>query len=166
MSCSREGGQVLGLGAVGQDAGVQSRVQRLHATVEHLGKARDVGDFEVRDAGVAQRLGRAAGGDQFDADRGAVPSASSTSPVLSQTLSSALTYSSSVPATDDGLSALAHCRHHPTDHQRVQLALDQLDALVQRLFGVVGLDRHAALGEDRTVVERLGRDVHRAPGLG
>ena len=65
----REGGEVVGLRAVGQDAGVQSRVQRLDPTVEHLGETRDVGDFEVLDTGVAQRRGGAARGDQFDAVR-------------------------------------------------------------------------------------------------
>ncbi len=62
--------EVLGLRAVGEDPGVQSRVQRLHATVQHLGKARHVGDFEMLDAGRAQCRGGATGRHQFNAVRG------------------------------------------------------------------------------------------------
>ena len=62
--------KVLGLGAVGEDAGVQSWVQGLDAAIEHLGESRDIGDLEVRDARVAQRRCRATGGDQLDVVRG------------------------------------------------------------------------------------------------
>ena len=66
----REGREVLGLRAVGEDAGVQSRVQGLHAAVEHLGETGHVGDLQVRDARGAERRGGAARGDEFDAVRG------------------------------------------------------------------------------------------------
>ncbi len=62
-----EGREVLGLGPVGQDARVEPGMQRLDATVQHLGKAGHVGDFQVLDAGRAESRGRAAGGDQLDA---------------------------------------------------------------------------------------------------
>jgi len=61
---------VFGLRAVGEDPRVQSRMQGLHATVEHLGKSRDVGHFEMRDTRLAQGRGRAARGDELDAVRG------------------------------------------------------------------------------------------------
>ena len=44
----------------------------------------------------------------------------------------------------------------------VEPALDRLDALVQRLVGVVGQDGHRLLGEDRPGVDLLGGHVHRA----
>ena len=46
-------GAVLGLVEVGQNAGVNPRVQRLHPTVKHLGKSGHVGDVEMIDARVA-----------------------------------------------------------------------------------------------------------------
>jgi hypothetical protein len=42
-------------------------VQRLDAAVHHLGKAGEIGDVHHRQPGFAQRLGGAAGRDQFDA---------------------------------------------------------------------------------------------------
>ena len=42
-------------------------VQRLDAAVHHFGKAGQVGNIHDGQARVAQRLGRAAGRDQFDA---------------------------------------------------------------------------------------------------
>ena len=47
---------------------------------------------------------------------------------------------------------------------RVEPALDLLDALVQRLDGVAGQDRHRLLGQDRAGVDLERRDVHRAAG--
>ena len=46
------------------------RVQRLHAAVEHLGEAGDLGDVRHREPGLAQRRGGAAGGDDLDAELG------------------------------------------------------------------------------------------------
>jgi hypothetical protein len=59
---------MLGVVAVGQDAGVDRGVQRLHPAVEHLGIAGDVLDQRDRDAGLTQCPGRAAGGDDLDAE--------------------------------------------------------------------------------------------------
>ena len=42
-------------------------MQRLHAAVEHLREASEVGDVFYRDAGIAQQLGGTAGGDQLHA---------------------------------------------------------------------------------------------------
>ena len=70
MSCCVQRGRVLGIVADGEDAAVDARVQRLDAAIEHLGKAGHVGDVAHGQAGVGQRLARAAGGDQLDAEAG------------------------------------------------------------------------------------------------
>ena len=57
---------VLGPVAAGQDAGVDRRVQRLHAAAQHLGRAGQLLDADERDAGLVQRRGRARGRDQLD----------------------------------------------------------------------------------------------------
>src|ERR1700733_940957 len=46
------------------------RMQRLDAAVEHLGEAGEFGDVLDGDAGIAQQLRRASGGDEFDAEAG------------------------------------------------------------------------------------------------
>jgi hypothetical protein len=45
-------------------------MQRLDAAVEHFGEAGEFGNVFDGDAGVAQQLGGASGGDEFDAERG------------------------------------------------------------------------------------------------
>ena len=45
-------------------------MQRLDAAVEHFRKAGEFGDVFDGDAGIAQQLGRASGGDEFDAEAG------------------------------------------------------------------------------------------------
>ena len=65
-----DGGYVLGIFAAMQDAAVNFGVKRLDAAVEHFGEAGEVGDVFHGDAGVAQELGGAAGGDEFDAESG------------------------------------------------------------------------------------------------
>lgn len=60
---------VVGLIEVGQDRPVNARVQRLHPTVEHLGKSRHLFDLEVVDSRVTQRARRAARGYELDAQR-------------------------------------------------------------------------------------------------
>ena len=59
--------EVLGLGTIGQDSRVDLRVQRLHATAEHLGKAGHVRHVLVGDARVAQGTRRAARSDELHA---------------------------------------------------------------------------------------------------
>ena len=75
---------------------VESRMQGLHAPVEHLGKPGDVGDVEVLDAGVARAPRPCRRRRRVRRRARASPVANSTSPVLSHTLSNALIYSSSV----------------------------------------------------------------------
>ena len=53
-----------------QDAAVHLGMQRLDAAIEHFGEAGEFGDVFDRDAGVAQQLGGASGGDELDAEGG------------------------------------------------------------------------------------------------
>lgn len=62
-----DGGQVLGQVAAGQDAAMHLGMQGLDAAVEHFREAGVVADFGDRQAGVAQHLGGAAGGQELDA---------------------------------------------------------------------------------------------------
>ena len=75
--------------AVGQDAAVDPRMERLDPPVEHLREPGHGGHVGDRQAGVAQRPGRAAGRDELEAAARPGPRPSSTSPVLSETDSSA-----------------------------------------------------------------------------
>src|SRR5207302_690457 len=61
---------VLRIVANGEDTGVDARVQRFHASVEDLRKAGDIGDVADGQPGCGERLARAAGGDQLDAEIG------------------------------------------------------------------------------------------------
>ena len=66
-------GKVVDMGLdrpVGQNAGMNGRVQGFHATVEHLGNARDQGNFCVIDPGCREGIGGAAARDQLDAESG------------------------------------------------------------------------------------------------
>ena len=60
-------GVILRMIAPGQNAGVDSRVQRLDAPVHHLGKSGDVGHAHDRQVGVAQDLGSSPSRDQLPA---------------------------------------------------------------------------------------------------
>ncbi len=60
--------EVLIVVALGQQAGVEARVQRLHAPVQHLRKAREVLDLARRDACSVELARRAAGRDELDAE--------------------------------------------------------------------------------------------------
>ena len=61
---------VLFVGADRQQAAVHFRMQRLDAAVHHFGKAGQFGDVDHLQPGLFQRLGGAAGGDEFDAVTG------------------------------------------------------------------------------------------------
>ena len=61
---------MLRIAADAEEAAVDGRVQRLHAPVHHLRKAGDIAHVLHRQAGFAQRLVRAAGGDELDAALG------------------------------------------------------------------------------------------------
>ena len=63
-------GAVRGIGSAMEDPAVNFGVQRLDPAVQHLGEAGDFGNVFDRNAGIAQQLGRAAGGDEFDAHMG------------------------------------------------------------------------------------------------
>ena len=70
MPCSATAATCLAIFAAMKNAAVNFGMQRLHAAVEHFGESGEVGDVFDRDAGVAQQLGGAAGGDEFDAEGG------------------------------------------------------------------------------------------------
>ena len=61
---------MIGMVAAVQNPPMDTRMQRLHAAIEHLGKARQLGDIAHRKARVAQRLGRSTGRHQFHAKTG------------------------------------------------------------------------------------------------
>ena len=63
----RQRPHVLGVAANRQNAAGDLGVQRLHAPVEHFGKAGDLGDVPHRHAALANQPRRAAGGDEFRA---------------------------------------------------------------------------------------------------
>ena len=65
-----EDGDVFRVVAHGENAAVDVGVQRLDAAVEHFGEAGHVGHVAHRQAGVGQRLARAAGGNQLDVEGG------------------------------------------------------------------------------------------------
>src|SRR5712672_1166646 len=59
-----------GIFAAMQNTAVHLGMQRLHAAIEHFWKAGKVGDVFDCNAGIAQQLGGASGGNQFDAKVG------------------------------------------------------------------------------------------------
>ena len=65
-----EGRAVRGLGAVGEDAAVDLRMQGLDPTVEYLRETGDFGDPGDRQAGCLEVLLRAAGRDELEAEPG------------------------------------------------------------------------------------------------
>jgi len=62
--------RVPGVAADAEDAAMHLRMQGLDAAVEHLGETGVVGHVGDGEAGIAQQLGRAAGGEQLDAEGG------------------------------------------------------------------------------------------------
>ena len=67
---ARQRRHVLGVVAPRQQRRVQPRVQRLHAAVEDLLLAGELGDVGHLEPGLAQRAGGAAGGEDLDPERG------------------------------------------------------------------------------------------------
>jgi hypothetical protein len=61
-------GAIAGVVAAREDAAVDARVERLDAAAQHLGAARQRLDVLDLESGVAQRLRRAAGADELDAE--------------------------------------------------------------------------------------------------
>ena len=62
-----QGFSVRGIAANREQSAVHRRMQGLDAAVHHLGKAGQLGNVDDREPRLAQRLARAAGGDEFDA---------------------------------------------------------------------------------------------------
>jgi hypothetical protein len=61
---------VLEIAAAMEDASVDFGVEGLDAAVEHFGESGEFGDVFDGDAGIAQELSGASGGDEFDAEGG------------------------------------------------------------------------------------------------
>ena len=61
---------VLGIVADRQQPAMDLRVQGLDPPVHHLGKAGEIGHVADRKPRLGERLARAAGGDELDAERG------------------------------------------------------------------------------------------------
>ena len=151
---------------IGQDAGVDPRVERLDAAVEHLREARDRGHVGDRQSGRSQRLGRAAGGDQLEAEAhqpraelrqaGLVRDRQQRPPRAGHLLGR-------LRGVDADGSAVRpdrqRARQSQADGPRQQPVLDGVDAFGQRVLGVAGQDRHGLLEDDRSAVERAVGEV-------
>ena len=61
-----EGGEVFGDVAAGEDAAVDSRVERLDPTIEHLRESRDFRHIENADPSLAEELRGPPGRDDLD----------------------------------------------------------------------------------------------------
>ena len=170
-----EVGLVLGLGAVGQDAAVDLRVEGLDAPAQHLGRAGHLGDLGVRDAGLGQPGRGVAAGHQLPAQvREALGQLDQPLLVVDGQQCPHDVISSSAPslvarrgpARGFDLPAGLQLVERPCHRRRIERALDHLDPLVQRLLGVAGEDGNGSLGQDRPGVHLEGSEVHRAARLG
>ena len=97
------GGKVLEMGlerAVGQDAGMDRRVQGLYAPSQHLGHPGDIGHFEWVDPGGLEGFGRAPARDELEAE-GAQAAREILEPDLSYTERSARTREDATRAVSD-----------------------------------------------------------------
>ncbi len=65
-----EGAHMIGFSAHGEDAGGDARVDGFNAAIHHFGELSDFGDVGDGDAGIAQKAGCSAGGDELGAKRG------------------------------------------------------------------------------------------------
>ncbi len=92
-----DGGDVLGIFAAMEDAAVDFGMKRLDAAVEHFRESGEFGDVFDHDAGVAEELGGAAGGDEFDAEGGE--------------LAGEIDESGFVGDAENGAANLGRCRH-------------------------------------------------------
>ncbi len=88
-----------------QDAAVHLGMQRLHAPIEHLGEAREIGDVLHRDAGIAQQLGRAAGRNQFHPHPGKLAGKIDQSGLVGDTQNRALNFRHGNASLEEGMYA-------------------------------------------------------------
>ena len=139
---------------VGEDAGVHARVQRLDPAVEALGEAGELLDLGHRDAGGGDLAGGRAGGDELDA-RGVQAAGELLEPglVVDADQRAADRPRSSVGGVLTGSWTFLPvtvrqpwCDAERADDVDEQLALDDLDALVQRGLVVVVADRRRPPG--------------------
>src|SRR5581483_10005839 len=88
-----DGGAVRRIFAAMKNSAVNLRMQGFNATVEHFGEAGEVGDVFDVDAGIAQQLGGAAGGDELDAHLGELAGEIGYAGLISDTENCALDFS-------------------------------------------------------------------------
>ena len=160
-----------GVEQVGEQAGVHARVQRLDPAAEDLGETGDVLDRGDRHPAAAIRAA-VDPVETISTPASCSPRASSSSPVLSYTRDQCAPHRTPAVAL---LGRLAHgtltfllgdgppVAGHPADDVDEQLALDHLDALVQRrlVVAVEHLDR--PLRDDRPGVDSGVHEDHVAP---
>ena len=176
-----EVGKLLHVGlepAVGEDAGVHLGVQRLHPAVEALGEAGQVLDPGHRQPELLDQRGGAAGGDQRHAgvvkpahevlEPGLVVDGDECPPDRDPVVGglrgdvlvvTPLLSDPDLPVLDGEAFGQRACRaldeHHP---------LGGLDPFVEGLDGVVVLDGHRGLGDDRPGVDTGVDDEQRRTG--
>ena len=129
--------EVVGAVASREDAAVDARVQRLHASAEQLGRVRHVLDARDLHAVLLEERGRPAAGDDLEAEL--LEPAARTRPGRS---------------CRERRSARAQFPHDP-GQQPVLHGMDPLDERRPRL------DRDGLLADDGTAVEALVDVVHR-----
>ena len=162
---------MVGQAAVGQDAAVDPRVERLDPAVEHLGEAGHRGHVGHRQAGVAQRPRRAAGRDELE-PAGDEAAAQVDQPGLvrdgqqraardGDARVRAGEVHGHVPAVDD-----QRIGQEQRDGPRQQPVLDGPDPVVEARHVVAGQDGDGLLRDDRPAVERRVDEVDRAAGHG
>jgi hypothetical protein len=177
---------------VGEDPGMDMRVQRLDPPAQALGEAGQIGHLDDRDPGCPQRGRRRAGRDDADPTRDE-GRANSVIPVLSKQLTRAVrtgvgSVLISAPRSSIGLGSdpgTSDCgvgdgRGLDDDCTPVlevdltggecchaagqQTVLDRMQARTHRLDRVSGIHLQRLLREDRTMVDELVDQMHRHPG--
>ncbi len=164
---------VVGRAAVGQDPAVDARVQRLDPAVEHLRAGRHRRDVCDRQAGIAQRTGRAPGRDELEpgahesgcewSEAGLVRDRQERAARDRNVVVGQLEVDPDTPTA--GLDR-ERASQQESDGPRQQAVLDAADPIVEGADVVVGQDRDRVLGHDRPAVERLVDEVDRAPRHG
>ena len=113
------GGEVIEVGSsrpVGQDAGMDGRMQSLHATIEHLRHASDLGHLAVLDARCLENLGRASARNELDAEGSeTLGQRFKTSLVVNRQESSHQKDGTRVPARPTPAVSSPHSPDRPTD---------------------------------------------------
>ena len=160
---------VVGQPAVGEDPGMDPRVERLDPPIEHLGRPGDCGHIGHRQAGVAQRPGRATRRDQLE------PASDEAATELDD--AGLVVHRQQCPARDGDARVRAVEIHghraafrregvgeQQRDRTRQESMLGCADPVMERGDIVAGQDHDGLLGDDRAAVEAVVHEMDRAPG--